>query len=425
MPQPNYYQTLGLDPNASYKEIRSQYRKLIHIYHPDRNHNLPTQEYHQNEEKFKKIAQAYRILSNSEDRKNYDQKNVWENVKFHSFAENGYSFTLSEEMFRFANLFFNPKKTQTYKGFAKTFTDFTNHTRKNTPKPSSPPPASTRDSHESGSSHQDSYSQLIRNVLKACNYFYKNKYCGDDTTKSNPNPLARKKPFWHTEQVLPSEPRQKVADIRIGASTQLSDIYQGLIKEITINRKLLCSKCIGRGYTGFGKGMVLCDLCLGVMIIESQKEFKLNLALQKIVFFGEGDQTHDKIPGDVIVKITPKDSKYQIINDYDLVHQVEVNFQDFYLGGRLEFETPDHTKYHTNFIATPELREKKQLVINELGLLISHTPRRGNLYLNLLVKLPDLDLNKDQLELLTLLKTNSDDIEISNSKNVQNTFYMF
>ncbi len=65
-----YYQTLGVSQSASDSEIKKAYRKLALKYHPDRAPKDKKKEY---EEKFKKISQAYRILSDKEKRSQYDQ----------------------------------------------------------------------------------------------------------------------------------------------------------------------------------------------------------------------------------------------------------------------------------------------------------------------------------------------------------------
>ena len=63
----DYYEILGLQKGASDDDIKRAYRKLALKYHPDR--NAGNKEY---EEKFKKISEAYAVLSDSEKRKQYD-----------------------------------------------------------------------------------------------------------------------------------------------------------------------------------------------------------------------------------------------------------------------------------------------------------------------------------------------------------------
>ncbi|MFB3924937.1 MAG: DnaJ C-terminal domain-containing protein [Syntrophales bacterium] len=64
----DYYKELGVDKNASPEDIKKAYRKLALKYHPDRN---PTDR-KRAEEKFKKISEAYAVLSDPEKRRQYD-----------------------------------------------------------------------------------------------------------------------------------------------------------------------------------------------------------------------------------------------------------------------------------------------------------------------------------------------------------------
>lgn len=57
-----YYQILGLQPNASPDEVKQAYRKLARTWHPDR--FFDPQQKQQAEEEIKKINQAYEILKN-------------------------------------------------------------------------------------------------------------------------------------------------------------------------------------------------------------------------------------------------------------------------------------------------------------------------------------------------------------------------
>ena len=63
----DFYETLGVSRNAALEEIKSAYRRLALRYHPDRNPGD-----HIAEEQFKRVSEAYQILSDSEKRHLYD-----------------------------------------------------------------------------------------------------------------------------------------------------------------------------------------------------------------------------------------------------------------------------------------------------------------------------------------------------------------
>lgn len=64
----DYYKLLGVSKNATETEIKKAYRKLALQYHPDRNPGDKSAE-----EKFKKINEAYAVLSDKEKRAQYDR----------------------------------------------------------------------------------------------------------------------------------------------------------------------------------------------------------------------------------------------------------------------------------------------------------------------------------------------------------------
>ena len=66
MSDSNYYKLLGVDKNASFKDIKKAYRKLAMKYHPDKNKDPAASDM------FKNISQAYSVLSDESKRRMYD-----------------------------------------------------------------------------------------------------------------------------------------------------------------------------------------------------------------------------------------------------------------------------------------------------------------------------------------------------------------
>tara|TARA_A100001037_G_scaffold160116_1_gene144300 strand:+ start:28389 stop:29444 length:1056 start_codon:yes stop_codon:yes gene_type:complete len=64
----DYYDLLGVAKSATQEELKKAYRKLAIKWHPDKNKDNPDAE-----EKFKKISEAYEILSDEDKRSKYDQ----------------------------------------------------------------------------------------------------------------------------------------------------------------------------------------------------------------------------------------------------------------------------------------------------------------------------------------------------------------
>jgi curved DNA-binding protein len=98
MAETDYYKLLGVSKDASDTQIKKAYRKLAMKYHPDHTKGDKSAE-----EKFKKISEAYAVLSDKEKREHYDrfgstdfhqrfsQEDIFRNVDFSDiFREFGF-----------------------------------------------------------------------------------------------------------------------------------------------------------------------------------------------------------------------------------------------------------------------------------------------------------------------------------------------
>lgn len=63
----DFYKILGVSRDATETDIKKAYRKLARKHHPDQNHNDPVAE-----RTFKDVSEAYSVLSDPEERRQYD-----------------------------------------------------------------------------------------------------------------------------------------------------------------------------------------------------------------------------------------------------------------------------------------------------------------------------------------------------------------
>lgn len=120
----DYYEILGINKNATDKEIRAAYKKLAIKYHPDRN---PGDK--EAEEKFKEVAEAYEVLKDEQKRKNYDtfgsatgsvgggfDMNNMSDI----FSKFGNHFNMDDIFSTFGSRFSHSGKNKLYKGTNRT-----------------------------------------------------------------------------------------------------------------------------------------------------------------------------------------------------------------------------------------------------------------------------------------------------------------
>ena len=93
----NYYETLGVNKNASADEIKKAYKKMAMKYHPDRNKGDSSAE-----KKFKEVNEAYQVLGDATKKKNYDQ---FGNAEGMGGFDGQYQYSINAQGFDFSDIF--------------------------------------------------------------------------------------------------------------------------------------------------------------------------------------------------------------------------------------------------------------------------------------------------------------------------------
>lgn len=109
----DYYQILEITPESSENEIRKSYRRLAMQYHPDRNPDNPSAE-----EKFKEIAEAYGVLTDSVKKQKYDASRKMGGRSTANGQNDGFNYS-QEDILR--DLFQDPRFQQMFQGLLQEF----------------------------------------------------------------------------------------------------------------------------------------------------------------------------------------------------------------------------------------------------------------------------------------------------------------
>lgn len=94
-PAQDHYQVLGVTQDADEKEIKQAYRKLARRYHPDHNVGDP-----EAEEQFKRVQEAYAVLSDPKRRADYDAQ-----LNLHSLPQAFYAPPAPTQVFDYGGRF--------------------------------------------------------------------------------------------------------------------------------------------------------------------------------------------------------------------------------------------------------------------------------------------------------------------------------
>ena len=335
-----YYEILQVTKTASKAEIKKSYRKLAMKYHPDRN---PDDK--EAEEMFKKINEAYEVLSNDEKRTIYDK---YGKAGLDGQMGGGSSgFGGFEDIF---NEFFGG-------GFGRRGA-----------KPRRQTPYNLDILYEV----EIEFKEAVFGVTKEIEFEYFTicqKCDGKGAKKSHTCPTCQGQGQVYIRQGFMS----------IGQTCPECEGSGIIIDEI-------CEECKGAGYN-INKDKVEINLPAGV-----DNGMRMRVS-------GKGNEDFDKRRGDLYIQISVKEDKVFQRRDDDIYVEVPIFFTSAILGDTIKIPTLNGEK---ELEIKPHTEDRKKYMFRGEGIANVHSGRKGNLIAVLKIVYPD-KLTDEQKELLEKL----------------------
>lgn len=292
----DYYETLGVDKNASKDEIKSAFRKMARKYHPDVNKEPGA------EEKFKEIGKAYETLMDDEKRATYDR-----------FGEEGLRNAGFDTQGPFANGFGDMSDL-----FSSFFGDFGFSQRSSNPN-------EPRVGEDLRLDVEIEFEEAVFGCTKDVKIDHLEicSECGGTGAKKGTQPITCPTCGGH------------------GKVQQTTQTILGQFTQVTV-----CPDCHGTGK----KIGTPCEVCRGKGRVEKEKKLEIKIPagvnnLSKIRLSGEGDCGINGGPaGDLYVVLHVKPSECFSRDGVNIVTALEISPAQAVLGDEIEVKTLDGIK---------------------------------------------------------------------------------
>lgn len=343
----DYYELLSVKKTATEDEIKKAYKKLALQWHPDRNPDNATEA----TEKFKKISEAYSVLTDTEKRRLYDQYGH-EGLKA---PNNQYqNSNIFEELFRDFGMFRTKNNNQ-----------------------------NNNQIHRSPDTIYELHVPLVELFTGTKKHLKLNRevICKGCQGRGHSNS---------------SNTNVKCTDCRgQGMKVEIRQLGPGFIAQ----QQIVCNKCKGSGE--YIDPSIQCTQCKGRKVCQEESLFEINIAAgagnnDSIIFNQKSNEIPGAITGDfrVIIKETP-DPRFIRYND-NILHKVQIPLMDALCGLTMEIEHIDKRiiRFSTDQIIKPNDRYH---IMNE-G--FSSKGKKGDLILEFDVVFPTTikEANKQQIK---------------------------
>lgn len=383
----DYYSILGISENATKNEIKKAYHKTALKYHPDKNKET--------EKLFKDAVEAYEVLYDDTKRRKY---NLSRKLK------QDYKFVLPPEIFNFSKYFFSEENINKFSDFASMVNNgFQTFSSQN--------------------NFDELYTMLlgrIRNnnlvdLYQEYNSFRK-FYKVDKVNKKKVSEIVKVPKSKEIKKNIIDNNLGK--DINVNVKVSLENIYNNIVKVVILEVNDKCSLCNGTGLIENEEFAVknkfknsrnkkkkskskknnkkdesflskmICSRCNGTMIVKKKQSFTINTNVDKIYYHNSFYLNNENGYCDLIFNIIQKESNIIRKDRYDLEFNYNISLYELYFGGYFYMDYLDGKKYKMIWNGFSNKSENYKIIKN-MGLKISESESRGDLYIKFKLVLPD------------------------------------
>ncbi len=235
--------------------------------------------------------------------------------------------------------------------------------------------------------------------------------------------------------------KTKSTDIILNLKVTLEDFYNGISKKIKFERNIIegnmkeCEACNGTGNIMVTQkmGPIItsmnrpCEKCNGTgNIISNKKIIKKEKILDikvpkglvhgdKLIFRGLGNKMINSDPGNLIIILTEEKKENYIRKNENLLIKKEINLEQAFLIKPINILFLDNKKYNIVFSNKNVIQPGEFYKINNFGMPIKNElEKRGNLIIEFIVKLPNLDYTELKKNITNIFSNENNNIENDN-----------
>lgn len=354
----NYYETLGINKNASKEEIKKVFHKLAHKYHPDKNNG--------DDKKFKEVNEAYQVLSDERKRSSYDQFGSADGPQ-------GFGGGYGNQGQGFGGFDFSGAQDFDMGDLGDIFGDFFGG---NIGRNSSRKQRSGRDIQ---TEIDLTFSESIFGVKKKVS-ITKQSTC--DICKGTGGKVGTKMNTCSTCK----------------GNGQIREVRRSILGSFSTTK--ICDDCLGTGKIPSEK----CSTCRGQGVYKKQKEIELNIPpginnAEMLKMTGAGEDIQGGPSGDLYVRLNVKSHPIYKRNELNLIMDLQINLTDALLGMTYKLKTLEGDNLD---IKIPEgINHNELLRVRGKGVPSGHS--RGDIIIRIQIKMPT-KLSRKSKEIIEELK---------------------